>query len=180
MANVKKNKTGYGYKYADIAQIHEYLESVGMSYYQTIETVDGVDYVITYPIIDGKELPPRRGCRVVQASLSGKSNAAQEQGSGLTYARRYSLLLAFGLATEDDDAESMTVKKTAESKNTETDGSTINSTQIIAIKGELERTGVSEGAITNYIGKDSFEKFSQVDYIKVMKKLNKTASKEDK
>ena len=102
--NIKKNAEGYGYKYTDLAEIHNYLESNGMRYYQTTETVDGVDYIITIPIIDGKELPPRRGCRVAEAKLSGKSNPAQEQGSAITYARRYSLLMAFGLATTDDDA----------------------------------------------------------------------------
>jgi hypothetical protein len=38
--------------------------------------------------------------------VSGK-NPAQDYGSALTYARRYSLLLAFGLATADDDAAAL-------------------------------------------------------------------------
>lgn len=105
---IRKNATGFGYKYTDIAEIHEYLESQGIRYYQYIEPTDGVDYVFTVPIIDGKEQAPRRGCRVITASLSGKTNPAQEQGSGITYARRYSLLMAFGLATTDDDAACMT------------------------------------------------------------------------
>ena len=105
---VSKNKQGYGYKYTDLAQIHEYLESNNMRYYQYIERIDGEDYVMTVKIVDGKEQQPLRGCRVVNATLSGKSNPAQEQGSALTYARRYSLLMAFGLATDDDDAESLT------------------------------------------------------------------------
>lgn len=112
MANtIGKNAQGYGYKYTDLAHIHEWLESNGLSYYQYIETVEGVDYVMTVPVVDGEPKEPRRGCRVVQATLSGKSNPAQEQGSALTYARRYSLLMAFGLATEDDDGESLTRKK---------------------------------------------------------------------
>lgn len=106
--NLKKAKQGYGYKYTELAQINEYLEEKGISYYQIIETEDGNDYVYTIPTIDGKEQPARRGCRVIQAPLSGKSNPAQEQGSAITYARRYSLLMAFGLATEDDDAASLT------------------------------------------------------------------------
>lgn len=106
--NLKKKKDGYGYKYTDLAEIHNYLENINASYYQFIEPVDGVDYIYTVPTIDGKTLEPRRGCRVVQASLSGKSNPAQEQGSALTYARRYSLLMAFGLATTDDDAACLT------------------------------------------------------------------------
>ena len=114
--NLPKSKQGYGYKYTELAQINEYLESINTSYYQYIETIDGADYIFTVPIVDGKELNPRRGCRIVTATLTGKSNPAQEQGSAITYARRYSLLMAFGLATEDDDAESLTVKKEAPKK----------------------------------------------------------------
>lgn len=106
---LNKNKEGYGYCYTDLAEIHRYLEQNNMSYYQFIDRIDGDDYIMTVKIKDGKEMPAMRGCRVVNAVLSGKSNPAQEQGSALTYARRYSLLMAFGLATEDDDAESLTV-----------------------------------------------------------------------
>lgn len=107
--NLPKTKQGYGYKYTELAQVNEYLESKNISYYQFTETDEsGTDFIYTVPIMDGKELPARRGCRIVNATLSGKSNPAQEQGSAITYARRYSLLMAFGLATEDDDAQSLT------------------------------------------------------------------------
>ena len=52
-----------------------------------------------------------QGARVVDATLIGVNNPAQQQGSALTYARKYSLLMAFGLATEDDDAQSLSEKK---------------------------------------------------------------------
>ena len=104
---VNKNKEGYGYKYTDISEIHRFLEENNMSYYQYIDRIDGDDYIMTVKIIDGKEQPAIRGSRVVQATLSGIKNPAQEQGSALTYARRYSLLMAFGLATDDDDAQSL-------------------------------------------------------------------------
>lgn len=111
MKTLKTNTEGYGYKYTDLAGVHEYLEQIKASYYQYVENLNGDDYIMTVPTIDGKELPARRGCRIVQAILAGKSNPAQEQGSALTYARRYSLLMAFGLATEDDDGESLTTSK---------------------------------------------------------------------
>lgn len=104
---VSKNKEGYGYKYTDISEIHRFLEENNMSYYQYIDRIDGDDYIMTVKIIDGKEQSVIRGSRVVQATLSGIKNPAQEQGSALTYARRYSLLMAFGLATDDDDAQSL-------------------------------------------------------------------------
>lgn len=108
---LNKNSDGYGYKYTDIAEIHKYLEENGMKYYQEIQTseINGFDYIMTYRFINGEwEEKPKRGCKVVDATLQGIKNPAQEQGSALTYARRYSLLMAFGLATDDDDAQSLT------------------------------------------------------------------------
>lgn len=102
-----KNGNKYSYQYVDIAQIHEYLESKNMSYYQYIDRIDNDDYIMTVRIVNGEEKPPLRGSRVVDATLFGNDNPAQKQGSALTYARRYSLLMAFGLATEDDDANSL-------------------------------------------------------------------------
>ena len=108
---LNKNKEGYGYCYTDLAEIHRYLEERDAWYYQYIDRIDNDDYIMTVKVINGEERPALRGCRVVNATLSGKSNPAQEQGSALTYARRYSLLMAFGLATEDDDAESLSIVK---------------------------------------------------------------------
>lgn len=118
---LKKNANGYGYKYTDLAEIHNYIESIGKRYYQYTETVvvgenafDYIHTVIQTKDKDGNFVDERdvRGARVVNAELAGKTNSAQEQGSGLTYCRRYSLLLAFGLATDDDDAETLTRAKT--------------------------------------------------------------------
>lgn len=109
--NLAKKANGYNYKYTELAQINEYIESIGGSYYQYIETTDGVDYIITVKVDkDGKESKPLRGSRIIDTkTLQGKSNPAQELGSGITYARRYSLLMAYGLATEDNDAENHTI-----------------------------------------------------------------------
>ena len=115
---ITKNQTAnvgkYSYQYVDIAQIHEYLEENKMKYYQEIETseVNGKDYIMTYRFINGEwEEKPKRGCQITEATLMGVNNPAQQQGSAITYARRYSLLMAFGLATEDDDAQSLSELK---------------------------------------------------------------------
>ena len=112
MEILNKNKEGYGYCYTDLAEIHRYLESINARYIQKIDRIETDDYIFTKRSFnDVWEDEWLQGCRVVNATLSGKSNPAQEQGSALTYARRYSLLMAFGLATEDDDAESLSITK---------------------------------------------------------------------
>ena len=114
---VKKNQTAkvgekYSYKYVDIAQIHDYLESINARYIQKISRIEADDYIMTKRCFDNKwEDEWLQGCKVVDATLYGVDNPAQQQGSALTYARRYSLLMAFGLATEDDDAQSLSKNK---------------------------------------------------------------------
>ena len=103
-----KNGNSYSYQYVDIAQIHEYLESINSKYIQQIKRIDNDDYIMTKRCFDGVwEEEWLQGSRVVDATLYGNDNPAQKQGSALTYARRYSLLMAYGLATEDDDANSL-------------------------------------------------------------------------
>lgn len=107
---INKNANGYGYKYTDLAEIHNYLESINSRYIQKIERLDGDDYIFTKRCFNNVwDEEWIQGSRVVQATLSGIHNPAQEQGSALTYARRYSLLMAYGLATDDDDGASLTI-----------------------------------------------------------------------
>ena len=112
---INKNAKGYGYTYTDLAEINKYCEENGIRYYQYVDSTitdnQIVDYIVTVLNINGEEQQPRRGVRLVDATLSGIKNPAQEQGSATTYARRYSLLMALGLATEDDDASSLSRKK---------------------------------------------------------------------
>lgn len=104
-----KNAKGYGYCYTDIAQIHKWLEENKLSYMQKVERIEGDDYIFTKICINGEWQDEWiQGSRVVQATLTGIKNPAQEQGSALTYARRYSLLMCFGLATTDDDGAALT------------------------------------------------------------------------
>ena len=112
-STIAKKTEGYGYKYTELADINKYCEDNGIRYYQEIETseINQEDYIITYLVRNG-ETTKHRGCKIVEAVLSGIKNPVQEYGSSLTYCRRYSLLMALGLATEDDDGASLTITKT--------------------------------------------------------------------
>ena len=112
-STIAKKTEGYGYKYTELADINKYCEDNGIRYYQEIETseINQEDYIITYLVRNG-EITKHRGCKIVEAVLSGIKNPVQEYGSSLTYCRRYSLLMALGLATEDDDGASLTITKT--------------------------------------------------------------------
>ena len=107
---IKKNKEGYGYTYTDITAINNYCMENGITYYQEVETceINGKDYIITY-LTENEETKRYRGCEIVQATLQGIKNPVQEYGSSLTYCRRYSLLMALGLATDDNDAQDLTI-----------------------------------------------------------------------
>ena len=113
-ATIGKNAEGYGYKYADMARVHDYIAVINGSYYQFTKTdeIDQKTYIWTHRNADDilDEAIEVRGARVVDATLSnGKQNPAQANGSALTYARRYSLYMAYGLAVEDNDAEDLTI-----------------------------------------------------------------------
>lgn len=113
---IKKNKEGYGYKYTELAEINKYCMENAIRYWQEVETceINQNDYIVTYlDFGDGEKPEKHRGCQIVEATLSGIKNPVQEYGSSLTYCRRYSLLMALGLATEDDDAQGFTIKKEA-------------------------------------------------------------------
>lgn len=167
---LKKNKDGYGYKYTELAEIHKYLEENNMKYYQEIETDvnTGNDYIMTYRFIDGKwEDKPKRGCKVVDATLQGVKNPAQEQGSALTYARRYSLLMAFGLATEDDDAQSLS----QDTSSQKTKVVLATESQINTIKGILTEEQIKQAC--ELVKKDKLEDFTIQEASNLISNLRK-------
>ena len=118
---LKKKSRAYNYKYVELATIHEELEAQGITYRQYIEfdPAAEADYIFTILKVGGKELPPLQGCRVI-ISNSGGMGAAQQQGAAITYARRYSLLMALGWATEDDEEKLGGVKEGGSDANIET------------------------------------------------------------
>ena len=108
-STITKKTEGYGYKYTELADINKYCEENYIRYYQEVETSDinQKDYLITYLSYNDEPYERHRGCQIVEAKLQGNNNPVQAYGSSLTYCRRYSLLMALGLATEDDDGASL-------------------------------------------------------------------------
>lgn len=177
--NLIKNKQGYGYKYTDLAQIHEYLEQNNMKYYQYIEALDGKDYIVTVPIIDGKEMQHRRGVQIVNATLNGMKNPAQEQGSATTYARRYSLLMAFGLATEDDDGASLTNPQKSTKEDVDTNKK-ISKTQEEAIDKAIENRKISDEIVLEILEKYGYSNTSEIqikNYKQIVNDFQKVVQK---
>lgn len=110
-STIAKKTEGYGYKYTELADINNFCEENGIRYWQETETceINGKDYIITYVEKGNDKVEKHRGCQIVDAVLKGIKNPVQEYGSSLTYCRRYSLLMALGLATTDDDGASCKV-----------------------------------------------------------------------
>lgn len=155
---VTKSGKDYSYKYTELADINDYLESINARYYQYVEVneLNSKDYIMTVPIIDGVEQKPRRGVQIVEANLLGNDNPAQKQGSATTYARRYSLLMAFGLATEDDDAQGLSKSKEEIKKQTIT--SLATKKQIDKIESLLNEAQIKQAC--EVVKKSSLEEFT--------------------
>jgi len=98
-------------KYADLASVVEAIRvafaSNGLSYIQTVEPSDKDEVRVETTILhsSGEWI----SCGVL--SLPVSKSDAQGYGSALTYARRYSLSAATGVAPEDDDGNAASSAK---------------------------------------------------------------------
>lgn len=148
-----KNGNGYSYDYVDLAGIDKYLEEKKLTYAQEIEIVKNEvtgeiigQYIMTqrYKVKDDGTLEewgnPKRG---LPYKPSPNLNI-QETGSYTTYVRRYSVALAFGLSTDDDDGQSAMPKEKPQAKATpaKTKAKAINATetQLKKIKENADNT----------------------------------------
>ena len=102
---VKSASKGYNYNYASLADIVMQGHDLPR---MRVARHEGDDYVEYY---DGKEW--NLGAKVVP--LDNKSNnAAQNYGASLSYARRYTALMALSLASSDDDLVEFDTTKISE------------------------------------------------------------------
>jgi hypothetical protein len=174
---VSKGKNGYGYKYTELAQINELLERRGESYYQYTETFDGKDYIMTVKISkDGKESEPLRGAEIMRdAAIVAKGNPAQQIGAAITYARRYSLLMAYGLATEDDDAASLTPQANQSRQSAKTQAKAEPAPQVKMITPDDERY-IYE-VVNRYPGKNLMDQIRKKFHIDNVSQMTEEQSK---
>lgn len=100
---VKNQSTGHGYHYASLADFARQKVDIPKMRVLADEFGEFIEY------FDGDNW--QRGARIVTPTpaVSGKTgapvmNEAQAYGAGLTYARRYTVAMAQGIATDDDDA----------------------------------------------------------------------------
>ncbi len=99
--SVKGDKGSYSYTYADLASVLEdvrpTLLKLGLAVHQAPETLENKMVVTTTVLHSSGEW--------ISSSLflPVAGSTAQAHGSAITFARRYALLAALGIATEDDD-----------------------------------------------------------------------------
>lgn len=192
MPTVLKNKTAkvqtkkgydYSYGYVDLAGIDKYLEEHKLAYDQDIEIVKNDitgeivgQYVMTqrYKVKEDGSLEewgkPKRGLPYNPS----ESLNIQEIGSYTTYVRRYSLALAFGLATEDDDGKGAMPKKQQPAKATPVKATekVIGATdvQIKKIKENAENPIVKNALA--YYKRDAIEKLNVREASTIIARLN--------
>lgn len=101
-ASADKTNPHFKSKYADLGNVIDAIKPAisehGLWFYQVVHSLPGFAAVETVIVHSSGE---RLSCGVVNVPVV--KNDAQGYGSALTYARRYSLSSAFGVAPEDDD-----------------------------------------------------------------------------
>lgn len=152
-----KNGQSYSFNYSTLAQIHQYLEDSGQSYTAFIDTLPGTTEEIMYIQKldkDGNKLgDPIRGAKI----FPGQN--AQSYGGNQTIARRQSLLLAYGLACEDEipktgnisHEEAESARQQWKQMHTASSGNPVTLKQRTMIKAlceQLGKTAVETLAIT--------------------------------
>lgn len=91
---VKNSSSGYGYKYASLADLAKAGVEIPKMRVRPSELGEFIEYY------DGETW--QTGARIVLFEGKGM-NAAQIYGAALTYARRYTVQMAMGVACDDDE-----------------------------------------------------------------------------
>lgn len=156
LESAKKNKANPAFKskYADLAAVIEAIEPVtkhGLWYRQhTHENENGVQVETFYIHTSGEQMSAGT------VFMPATKKDAQGFGSALTYARRYGLQTAFGLATEDDDGNAAV--KASQSRQSAPE--TISDAQWTALVQLVENTGTDAGKLCQAYNAASLKDFT--------------------
>lgn len=156
LESAKKNKANPAFKskYADLAAVIEAIEPVtkhGLWYRQhTHENENGVQVETFYIHTSGEQMSAGT------VFMPATKKDAQGFGSALTYARRYGLQTAFGLATEDDDGNAAV--KASQGRQSEPE--TISDAQWTALVQLVENTGTDAGKLCQAYNAASLKDFT--------------------
>jgi hypothetical protein len=149
MSNPKKGATNpfFKSKYADLNAIREavipILNTNGISVLQPIVHVDGKNFVKTILLHESGEL-----MESLTEIIYNKQNDAQAQGSGISYARRYSLQSFVCVGADDDDGQKAVQSKPNATKEIMDKAKTANAT-IDAIKTKYSVSAELENYFIN-------------------------------
>ena len=150
---IKKNASGYGYKFADLEEITKVIKPLltkhGLGYTQPLEGTD--IKTIIFHVESGESL--ESVAHIPQGVQLKGQNDFQVMGSAITYLRRYALSSLLGLATDEDaDAAGEQVKNTPKTapKAPQATPAPKGDDELTrakkAINEELERQGITASA----------------------------------
>lgn len=171
LESAKKNKTNPAFKskYADLAAIIEALEPLrthGLWYRQVLfESPEGVTIETLYIHENGEQLSA--GTLFMPAAKKD----AQGFGSAMSYARRYALQAAFGLATEDDDGNATSRTNKTQDEPGMPDAEFALLTQLI------EATKSDAGKMLKAYGVGNLRQLSQDQFLDARDKLEAKLAK---
>ena len=157
---VEKNTQGYGYKYADLAQIvnsiNKPLKESGLAYTQLL--TNGVEFVTVTTMLlheSGQYIESILSAKIdIPKTKSGTDSmtSIQAEGSIITYLRRYSLASILGIVTDEDidGANPKASEKKTETKITISQPKNSNLTE-----NDSDRLKDIQKMILEMVGKDS-------------------------
>lgn len=160
---ISKNRTvatgKFSYRYAELDHIADTMRPLlhkhGLSYRFDSQVGDGqvaVKCIVTHR--DGHTESTRFTCPA--GGMAGQ-NDAQQTASALSYARRYALLMAFGLSTGDPDDDAL--------------GSTITPEQAAEVTALMRQSGVDRAKFLAWLGVEGEEDIPARKLAQAMKEL---------
>lgn len=154
------------YKYLNLAGVIEIIAPLLGAYgfaagweTSTIQSNDNrIQAIRVTCILTHKEGYSQESTLIGPPDKSGGKNDVQAIGSVISYLQRYTLLAVTGLATDDQDDDGVSGGRTTNEK--------ISDSQLHILRDLLILLGDKEEPLCKYLGVDSLENLSAVDYKK--------------